>query len=206
MKNTIIKTLSMIAVILLSSISASNAEAMSTSTNGGVNLEVKPMLEVKRKFAKVEIVMGESEYTKRANASKPTSSTSSLRQVLPRERSESVVESYDLAALRRLYAEVAATYSIDARLVEAVHQVETGKSTDTCIRSYAGATGPFQFMPQTFAHYGNGDICNLRNAAFAAGNLLASGGADRGDIDSALFNYNHSSKYVALVKSVMNSI
>ncbi len=205
MKNTIIKILSMSAVILLSLISASNVEAVSQSTNGGVNLELKPMLEVTRKFAKVEIVMGDSEYTKRANSSK-TTSTSSPRQVLARERSESVAESYDLAALRRIYAEVAAAYSIDARLVEAVHQVETGKSTDTCVRSYAGATGPFQFMPGTFAHYGNGDICNLRDAAFAAGNLLASGGADRGDIDSALFNYNHSRSYVELVKSIMNSI
>jgi len=205
MKNTIIKILSMSAVILLSLISASNVEAIFQSTNGGVNLELKPMLEVTRKFAKVEIVMGDSEYTKRTNSSKATSK-SSPRQVIPRERSESVAESYDLAALRRLYAEVAAAYSIDARLVEAVHQVETGKSTDTCIRSYAGATGPFQFMPVTFAHYGNGDICNLRDAAFAAGNLLASGGADRGDIDSALFNYNHSRSYVELVKSIMNSI
>jgi membrane-bound lytic murein transglycosylase B len=67
--------------------------------------------------------------------------------------------------------------------------------------------GPFQFLKSTFAHYSkNGNICNVRDSAFAAGRLLAANGASSGDIDSALFSYNHSWSYVAKVKSVMNSI
>lgn len=205
MKNTLVRMLSAIAVALLAMLTASNVKAESMPTAGNISFEVKPMLEVKRKFAKVEIVTGESEYTKEQNAVKATEE-SSRRQVLPRERAGSKAVSYDLNELRKLYAEAASAYSIDWRLLEAVHQVETGKSTDTCKRSSAGATGPFQFLPSTFAHYGNGDICNLRDAAFAAANLLSSAGADRGDIDSALFNYNHSRSYVELVKSIMNSI
>ena len=170
-----------------------------------VEITVKPMLEVERKMVAVEIIPGDSEYTKRETAKNESDS----RTVVSRDRTESVPEaSYDLEGLRSLYREAATKFGIDWKLIEAVHQVETGKSTDTCIQSYAGATGPMQFLPSTFRHYANeGDnICGLRDAVFAGANLLASGGADEGDIDSALFNYNHSLSYVELVKSVMNSI
>lgn len=115
---------------------------------------------------------------------------------------------YSLGELRAIYREAALRYGIDWKLIESVHQVETGKSTSTCKRSYAGATGPMQFLPSTFRHYNdlNGSICDLRPSIFAAANLLAQSGAAEGDIDSALFSYNHSSSYVALVKSIMNSI
>jgi len=112
-----------------------------------------------------------------------------------------------LDELRVLYQEAAAKYCIDWRLVEAVHQVESGKSTSTCKRSYAGATGPMQFMPGTFRKYSEGgSICDLRSSVFAAANLLSQNGAGSGNIDSALYSYNHSLTYVAKVKRVMESI
>jgi membrane-bound lytic murein transglycosylase B len=112
----------------------------------------------------------------------------------------------DLASLRALYQSVGAKYGIDWKLIEAVHQVETGKSGSPCKRNPSGATGPMQFLPSTFRHYSSGDICNLNDAVDAAGSLLAQSGADSGDITSALLSYNHSMSYVNLVKSVMNSI
>jgi membrane-bound lytic murein transglycosylase B len=107
-----------------------------------------------------------------------------------------------------MYKEVSSRYSIPWELLEAVHQVESGKSTGGTKSSYAGAQGPFQFLPSTFRHYaGDGaDINDLSDSMNAAASLLSSSGASSGDIDSALFSYNHSSSYVALVKSVMNSI
>lgn len=170
-----------------------------------VELVVRPILQIERKTPKIEIILGESEFDKRERASRESGN----RTLVARERVESTPSvSYDLEGLRSLYKEAASKFGIDWRLIEAVHQVETGKSTGTCKSSYAGATGPMQFMPGTFRGYKNegDDICGLRDSIFAAANLLASGGASSGDIDSALFNYNHSYSYVEKVKSVMNSI
>lgn len=200
MKN-IIFLVSILAVFLF----LNPAQAQEGKEAKKIKLVVKPILQVERKLPKVEIVPGESEFNKREKASADNTS----RTVIARERVESApAVSYDLEGLRTLYREAASKFAIDWKLIEAVHQVETGKSTDTCKSSYAGATGPMQFMPGTFRGYKNeGDnICGLRDSVFAAANLLASGGAASGDIDSALFNYNHSYSYVELVKSVMNSI
>jgi hypothetical protein len=95
------------------------------------------------------------------------------------------------------------------QLLAAVHKVETGQSGDTTRRSFAGAIGPMQFMPATFAHYaqdGNNDgvasISSLSDALLTAGRYLAAGGAIRGDYSSALFHYNHSSAYVGNVLTI----
>lgn len=175
-----------------------------------IMLSVNKNLKIERPKPNVQIVVGLSEAQKKINASENN------RQLVARERvqatevtpSAPINPDYSLDQLRALYREAASRFGIDWKLIEAVHQVETGKSTGGCKKSYAGATGPMQFMPSTFRHYaieGN-DICSLRDSVFAGANLLAAGGADRGDIDSALFNYNHSRSYVELVKSVMNSI
>ncbi len=174
-----------------------------------IMLSVNKNLKIERPKPNVEFVIGLSEAQKKINASEQ-------RQLVARERvqvaevtsSAPVAADYSLEQLRTLYREAANKFGIDWKLIEAVHQVETGKSTGGCKKSYAGATGPMQFMPSTFRHYANegNDICSLRDSVFAGANLLAAGGADRGDIDSALFNYNHSRSYVELVKSVMNSI
>lgn len=167
---------------------------------------VKPFLTIERITPKVTISIGDSEITKREKEAKATLA----KKVTDRENvdsiSEAVQENLNLGELRQLYAEVSSRNNIDWKLLEAVHQVETGKSTGTCKRSYAGATGPMQFLPSTFRHYSDGNICNLRDSLEAAAKLLASSGADSGDIDSALLSYNHSTSYVNLVKSVMNSI
>jgi len=200
MKN-IIFLVSILAITLF----LAPAKAQVSKEDEKVKLVVKPILQVEREFAKIDIVPGESEYTKRENENK----NSTQRTLVARERSDSApAVSYDLGGLRTLYREAGGKYGVDWKLIEAVHQVETGKSTDTCKSSYAGATGPMQFLPSTFRHYADegSDICNLRDSVFAAANLLAQAGASSGDIDSALFSYNHSRSYVELVKSVMNSI
>lgn len=66
--------------------------------------------------------------------------------------------------------------------------------------STAGAQGPMQFLPATFAAYGlGGDINSPRDSIMAAGRMLRANGfaADR---DSAIFSYNHADQYVAAVK------
>lgn len=80
----------------------------------------------------------------------------------------------------------------------AIHLVETrmGRIRGT---STAGAEGPMQFLPSTFAAYGEGgDINDPRDSIFAAARLLRANGAP-GDLAGALWSYNHHDSYVQAV-------
>jgi len=113
-------------------------------------------------------------------------------------------------AEKRAWVEkAAAKYGISANLLEAVWQVESGKTWNTSISSYAGASGPCQFMPGTWRGYaedGNGDgyadINLASDCLFGSAKLLARNGAAAGDINRALFAYNHSMAYVNKVKQI----
>lgn len=112
-----------------------------------------------------------------------------------------------------LYLAAQAKTGTPWQLLAAVHQVETGQAGNTTRTSYAGATGPMQFMPATFAHYavdGNGDgltdIHNVDDAVYTAANYLRAGGADRGDYSDALYYYNHSYSYVDRVLSIARQL
>ena len=79
-----------------------------------------------------------------------------------------------------------------------IHLVETRMGR---IRgnSDAGAQGPMQFLPATWAQYGNGgDINSNKDAIAAAARYLKRNGAP-GDMRNALWNYNHSDLYVDAV-------
>ncbi len=65
--------------------------------------------------------------------------------------------------------------------------------------STAGAQGPMQFMPSTFAAYGaGGDINSLHDSVMAAGRYLAANGFAT-DRDYAIYRYNNSTRYVQAV-------
>jgi soluble lytic murein transglycosylase-like protein len=67
--------------------------------------------------------------------------------------------------------------------------------------SVAGAEGPMQFLPSTWAEYGaGGSILDIRDSMMAAGRMLAANGAP-GDWPAAIFAYNHSSDYVRGVEA-----
>jgi peptidoglycan DL-endopeptidase CwlO len=62
--------------------------------------------------------------------------------------------------------------------------------------SSAGALGPMQFEPSTWALYGDGgNIMDPADAIPAAARLLAANGAP-GNLQQAVFAYNHSGSYV----------
>ncbi|MGZ4513815.1 MAG: transglycosylase SLT domain-containing protein [Mycobacterium sp.] len=65
--------------------------------------------------------------------------------------------------------------------------------------STAGAQGPMQFLPTTFATYGQGgDINSPRDSIMAAGRLLAANGFAN-DPAHAVYGYNHAHEYVRAV-------
>jgi len=90
--------------------------------------------------------------------------------------------------------------------------VETGNGTNVH-KSTAGAIGPMQFIPSTWAMYGydadgNGkaDIHNPTDAVFSAARYLCAAGAGRGgqSLDNAIFSYNHAWWYVREVITIAN--
>lgn len=102
--------------------------------------------------------------------------------------------------LLRFYREGQRRFGVPWQVLAAVNLVETGMGR---IRgtSVAGARGPMQFMPATWAAYGRGDIDDPHDAILAAARYLAANGGGRGRIDRALHAYNHSAAYVRGVKA-----
>jgi hypothetical protein len=162
----------------------------------------------------IDITLSESNFDKESALAKAMADMQKLakRDVIARERPYFTPDP-GLAQKRALAQAAAARFGIDWKILEAVWQVESGKSWDTSKTSYAGATGPMQFLPSTFRKYGldgNGDgiisIYSAYDSVYAAANLLASAGAATGDVERALFAYNHSYSYVQKVLRVARSI
>jgi membrane-bound lytic murein transglycosylase B len=65
--------------------------------------------------------------------------------------------------------------------------------------SSAGAQGPMQFMPATWASYGRGDVNNPHDAILAAGRYLHTHGAPQ-NMPRAIYAYNPSMLYVRAVQ------
>lgn len=96
------------------------------------------------------------------------------------------------------YAAATTEFGVAWEYLAAIHLVETrmGRIRGT---SVAGARGPMQFLPSTWAEYGEGDIEDPRDAIRAAARYLAAHGAPR-DMRRALYAYNHSTRYVEAVE------
>lgn len=95
---------------------------------------------------------------------------------------------------------------LPAAVLLAIGHVESSLGLQTWTSS-AGAMGPMQFLPATWAHYGvdgDGDgaidVMNPIDAVHGAARLLcANGGGDPDRLASAVWNYNHSDDYVRQV-------
>ncbi|HEX4902715.1 MAG TPA: lytic transglycosylase domain-containing protein [Acidimicrobiales bacterium] len=122
---------------------------------------------------------------------------STLGDSLPAWR---IVEPPPAEELLAHYQAAQAEFGVPWEILAAVNLVETGMGRIRGV-SVAGAQGPMQFMPATWAAYGaGGDVNDPGDAIRGAARYLAANGGGSGDIDNALWNYNHSWKYVAGVK------
>jgi membrane-bound lytic murein transglycosylase B len=119
------------------------------------------------------------------------------------------------AKMAALYEAAAGTCpGLPAAVLAAIGTVESGNGTSDLpgVRSganAAGAEGPMQFLPATFAEYalpvppGGIDPANPYDpvdAVYAAARLLCANGASGGlNLSAAVYAYNHSTAYVAEV-------
>lgn len=100
--------------------------------------------------------------------------------------------------LRGFYDEAEAATGIPWAYFAAIHFVET-KTGRIHGNSTAGAQGPMQFIPSTWAVYGEGDINDDHDAIRAAARYLKAAGGPE-NMDKALYAYNPSNAYVTAIE------
>jgi soluble lytic murein transglycosylase-like protein len=116
-----------------------------------------------------------------------------LSDTLPAWR---IVRPAPMRDLLRYYRQGEAEYGVDWEYLASINLVETGLGR---IRGFstAGAQGPMQFIPSTWAAYGEGDINDPEDAIMGAARYLAANGFTRpGGVAGALRRYNNSAAYV----------
>ena len=108
----------------------------------------------------------------------------------------------ELGGASRFIADASKKYGVDPEVLSAIYGIETAFGTNTNDSS-AGAQGPMQFMPETFASYGvraynrkgAPNVQDTADAIFSAANYLSASGYAR-DPRQAIFAYNHADWYV----------
>ena len=111
-----------------------------------------------------------------------------------------------------LYQQAGLAYDVPWQLLAAIGKVESdhGRNPNAYHPNEAGAQGPMQFIPSSWARYrwasGNPspDINNPRDAIFAAAAYLRVAGAP-GDLPRAIYAYNHAWWYVDMVVRQMRA-
>ena len=110
-----------------------------------------------------------------------------------------IVEPAAMDELLSHYKAAEAEFGVPWPYLAAIHLTETVMGRIRGI-SVAGAQGPMQFMPATWAQFGEGDINENRDAIRAAARYLRASGAPA-NMDRALYSYNPSDRYVEAVSA-----
>lgn len=105
-----------------------------------------------------------------------------------------IVEVAPIGLLMSYYKEAEARFGVPWYYLASIHLVESRMGRIRGL-STAGAQGPMQFMPATWASYGQGDVNSDHDSIIAAARYLVAAGAP-GDMQRALYAYNHSQGYV----------
>ncbi|HEV2218758.1 MAG TPA: lytic transglycosylase domain-containing protein [Candidatus Dormibacteraeota bacterium] len=103
-------------------------------------------------------------------------------------------------ALRGYYLEAQRKYGVDPSYLASINFIESSFGRNNGPSS-AGALGPMQFLPGTWADWGQGgNINDPHDAILAAARYLVHYGAP-GDMYTAIFHYNLDTDYVDAVES-----
>ncbi|GLZ50320.1 hypothetical protein Acsp06_65050 [Actinomycetospora sp. NBRC 106375] len=113
-----------------------------------------------------------------------------------------VVDPLPPEQLRAFYAEAQDRFGVPWHVLAAVNLVES-RMGRIAAASGAGAQGPMQFMPSTWARYGlGGDVHDPHDAILGAAHYLQSNGGDTdAGLDRALHRYNNDDRYVRAVRA-----
>ncbi len=134
-------------------------------------------------------------YDRNVDARRQLAVLAAPRDMLPAWRIQAPAPAEELLGY---YREAEAASGVGWNYLAAINLIETHFGSIDGV-STAGAQGPMQFMPATFAAYGQGgDVHAPRDAIMAAGRYLAANGF-AGDRDHAIYRYNHSGAYVRAV-------
>ena len=108
-----------------------------------------------------------------------------------------IVQPPPIEELMGYYKEAEAKFGVPWYFLASINLIETRMGR---IRgdSSAGAQGPMQFIPSTWAAYGEGDVNSYHDSILAAARYLKAAGAP-GDMPRAVFAYNHDTRYVNAV-------
>jgi membrane-bound lytic murein transglycosylase B len=115
-----------------------------------------------------------------------------------------IVEPLPVATLRGFYDEAAAATGVDWWWLAAIHLQETRFGRIDGVSS-AGAVGPMQFLPSTWADCCVGSPLDAREAIIGAATYLAQSGAP-GDMAAAVYRYNPNPSYVAIVTAYAENL
>ena len=134
-------------------------------------------------------------YDRNIDARRQLNAMATVRNTLPAWRIELPAPAGELLGY---YREAEVATGVGWNYLAAINLIET-RLGSIVGDSTAGAQGPMQFMPATFASYGRGgDVHSPRDAIMAAGRLLAASGFASSP-ERAIFAYNHADEYVRAV-------
>jgi len=134
-------------------------------------------------------------YERNVDARRQLTAMTYARDVLPAWRIEPPAPADELLSY---YHQADSEFGVGWNYLAAINLIETRFGSINGV-STAGAQGPMQFLPATFAAYGQGgDIHSPRDSIVAAGRYLAASGFAN-DPDHAIYQYNHANQYVRAV-------
>jgi hypothetical protein len=134
-------------------------------------------------------------YDRNVDARRQLQAMAQVRDTLPAWRIEPPVPA---DALMGYYRAAESESGVGWNYLAAINLIETRFGSINGV-STAGAQGPMQFLPSTFAGYGQGgDVNSPHDSIMAAGRFLAANGFAN-DRDHAIYGYNHAHQYVQAV-------
>jgi len=134
-------------------------------------------------------------YDLNVDARRQLTAMAETRDTIPAWRIVAPAPADDLLAH---YREAEAASGVGWNYLAAINLIET-RLGSVVGPSSAGAQGPMQFLPSTFAAYGDGtDIYSPRDSIMAAGRYLAANNF-ASNRDGAIYRYNNASQYVQAV-------
>jgi soluble lytic murein transglycosylase-like protein len=134
-------------------------------------------------------------YDRNVDARRQLFAMAHVRDTLPAWRVQAPAPAEDLLAF---YREAESASGVGWNYLAAINLIETRLGSIDGV-SASGAQGPMQFMPSTFAAYGDGgDIHSPHDSILAAGRYLAANGFSD-DHDRAIYRYDNANEYVRAV-------